>query len=181
MLPTPHSSLINTKSSFAVKRTHSALCQQLTEVDESYFRKVLDQQGLDATAHVFPFANITLMANDALEITAAVMRPSALDGAVDCDSNNVRFLLPKQIKPLIPIPLRLKHYQIQITRQLFLFLVKPVEKTLLALTKSLNRIFSPSSLHSNLLTSSESVAKSNASLTQWHTLRLTTPDLSTNV
>lgn len=180
MLPTQNSSFLNTRPSFSVKRAHSALRQQLTEVDESYFRKILDQQGLDATAHVFSLASITLMTNDALEITAAVMRPSALDGAVDSDSNNVRFLLPMQIKPLLPVPLRLKHHQTQMTRQLFLF-VKPVEKALLALAKSLMRLFSPGSLNSNLLKSNASHTKSNASLAQWHTLRLTTSDLSTNV
>jgi len=171
-------------------RAYAGLKHQFAEVDESYFRKMLNQQSVTAAAHVFSLGNLTLMTNDALQITAAIMRPSALDSAlvgssmqagtsqndviqnkaIEINTNTVKFLLPTHAKPMLPSHLRIGHYRLQMINSLSRAF-KPFEKMLASAIKNVSRILNP---RPSRPTTKESIA-------QWHTLRLTTSDLSTNI
>ena len=142
---------------------------QFTEVDEAYFRQALSQKSLQATERVFSVGCITYMANQSFCITAAVQRPQAASVHTDETAPKVTYLLPVKTKVLVPISLRLKFYAARLNKPALAFTLHPLA-TLFAL---------PRQAMSKLVSSHTNEHQKPENNPEWHTLRLTTSELST--
>lgn len=148
---------------------HSKLDTKFKEVDEHQFRDLLSSRGAEASTHIFTRGNLTVLADTSFCMTAVIQRPSPGPSQTDTNlvAQNVRYLLPNEADLKIPLSLSISFRAEQTIAKFCLSLVSLCRQALQ--TQKLKYSFSR---YASKRISSRTLTP------EWHTLQLTTSNLS---